>query len=177
MHTTIRRLNSLRRQHTNNPMNLTLVLAAIATVESCNNDDAIGRLGERSRYQIRPHLWRMFTASRLYSDYKVSTLVASNLCLHILSSLPASHRTIRDLAVCWNWGFTHYANVHFAYGNVPPSVKKYANKICTAYHRALLTRSVSKVRRNNSARSTSVPPTMPTPNNIPIRRDGKRTSS
>ena len=48
--------------------NLVLLIAALGVFESGNNDYAVGRAGEVSRYQILPSEWRTVTPHRQYTD-------------------------------------------------------------------------------------------------------------
>lgn len=139
-------------------MNILLLLAAIAQIESRNNDHAIGRLGEISRYQIRPHIWHLFTTSKRYSDPEISQLVATILIVYIIRSLPRDHRTMQDILVTYNWGIGHYSKVHFNYNKVPTNVKQYVNKVLKQYGSGsdkapLQPRIVSSIRVHNTGNS------------------------
>lgn len=144
-------------------MNILLLLAAIAQIESQNNDHAIGRLGEISRYQIRPHIWHLFTTSKRYADPEISELVATNLIIYIIRSLPRDHRTMQDILVTYNWGIGNYSKVHFNYNKVPTSVKQYVNKVLKQYgsrsdKAPLQPRVVSSIRahhKGNSSKSSN----------------------
>src|SRR6266850_799407 len=88
-------------------------LEAISMIESGNNDDAVGRAGEVSRYQIRPEVWRVFSQSSEYSNARVAASVAQQQ-LNWLSKFYLE-RTGRaaddfDLYVMWNAGPTYYSN-------------------------------------------------------------------
>ena len=50
--------------------------AALAEIESGGNDYAVGNVGEVSRYQIRPEVWRAYSSSRRYHDPAVALPIA-----------------------------------------------------------------------------------------------------
>jgi hypothetical protein len=91
-------------------------LAALAQIESGNNDRAIGRSGEVSRYQIMPSVWHHYSRSRRYQDPVEAARVAT---LH-LGTLAAYYRaetgqaaTNFDLYVLWNTRAGYYARHGF----------------------------------------------------------------
>lgn len=114
-------------------MNWLLLLVAIATIESGNNDKAVGRLGEISRYQIRPTTWAAYSKSKEYSNPVVAKEVALSFLKRIYAMLPAKSRTMRDVLVCYNWGIGNYRKVKFNYTKVPKQVKTYVNKVTKLY--------------------------------------------
>ncbi|MCL5097361.1 MAG: hypothetical protein M1608_07510 [Candidatus Omnitrophica bacterium] len=54
-------------------------LSALAWIESGNNDHAVGRVGEISRYQIRKSEWRKVTRSTRYTNPYIARTVAVRL--------------------------------------------------------------------------------------------------
>src|SRR2546426_8121216 len=48
--------------------NALTVREALGMIESGNNDRAVGRAGEISRYQIKKNVWRKYSSSSRYSD-------------------------------------------------------------------------------------------------------------
>lgn len=106
-------------------------LEALSLIESGDNDAAIGLVGEVSRYQIRPHLWREYSQNRAYRNPNLAAQVAQK---H-LASLEAIFRkqTGRapadfDLYVLWNAGPTYYAKVRFAQNRVSPVIQERARR-------------------------------------------------
>ena len=106
-------------------------LEALSLIESGDNDAAIGLVGEVSRYQIRPYLWREYSQNRAYRNPNLAAQVAQK---H-LASLEAIFRkqTGRapadfDLYVLWNAGPTYYAKIRFAQNRVSPVVKERARR-------------------------------------------------
>jgi hypothetical protein len=106
-------------------------LEAISMIESGNNDDAVGRAGEVSRYQIRPQVWRQFNQSSEYTNLRVATSVAQQH-LNWLSKfyLERTGRTAEDfdLYVMWNAGPTYYSNIGFARERVRPLIRNRAQR-------------------------------------------------
>jgi hypothetical protein len=98
-------------------------LEAISMIESGNNDRAVGRAGEVSRYQIKPEIWRQYSDSKAYRDPAMAAKVAAQ---H-LEDLETAFRTQAgreptdfDRYVLWNGGLTYYARLNFS----PKSVKR-----------------------------------------------------
>ena len=106
-------------------------LEALSLIESGNNDAAVGSLGEVSRYQIRPHIWRGYSASHSWRDSRVSALVAEN---HLKSLEDTFLRragrapTDFDLYVLWNAGPAYYAKMGFSPRRVHPVVRERAQR-------------------------------------------------
>lgn len=106
-------------------------LDALSLIESGNNDAAVGSLGEVSRYQIRPHIWREYSASRSWRDCRVSAQVAEN---HLKSLEDTFVRragrapTDFDTYVLWNAGPAYYAKVGFSPKRVHPVIRERAQR-------------------------------------------------
>ena len=106
-------------------------LEALSLIESGNNDAAVGSLGEVSRYQIRPHIWREYSASRSWRDSRVSAQVAENhlKCLEETFLKRAGRApTDFDSYVLWNAGPAYYAKVGFSPGRVHPVIRERAQR-------------------------------------------------
>ena len=106
-------------------------LEALSLIESGNNDAAVGSLGEVSRYQIKPRIWREYSSSRAWRDSRVSSQVAENY----LKSLEETFTrragrapTDFDLYVLWNAGPAYYAKVGFSAARVHPVVRERAQR-------------------------------------------------
>jgi hypothetical protein len=111
-------------------------LEAISMIESGNNDAAVGRAGEVSRYQIRPHVWRQFSGpaerhAAAYGDAAVAGAVAQRY----LDWLAKYYREATgrspddfDLYVMWNAGAAYYRRVEFTKERVHRSVRARANR-------------------------------------------------
>jgi hypothetical protein len=92
-------------------------LDAISMIETGNNDRAVGRAGEVSRYQIRPEVWQQYSESVAYGNRQIASTVAEKHMLYLESVFRA--RTGRaptdfDLYVLWNAGAGYYARIGFS---------------------------------------------------------------
>jgi hypothetical protein len=106
-------------------------LEALSLIESGNNDAAVGTLGEVSRYQIRPYIWREYSASRSWRDSRVSAQVAENhlKCLEETFAKRAGRApTDFDSYVLWNAGAAYYAKVGFSPARVHPAIRERAQR-------------------------------------------------
>ena len=106
-------------------------LEAISMLETGNNDSAVGRAGEVSRFQIMPRTWRHFTSSQAYSDKQLSTWVADQY-LGLLETT-FSHRAGRepsdfDRYVLWNAGPSYYERIGFSAARVHPVIAERAQR-------------------------------------------------
>lgn len=106
-------------------------LGAIGMLESGNDDRAVGRAGEVSRYQIKPGIWKRYTSLRNYHDIELSSLVARQY----LSDLEADFKkrtgrepTDFDRYVLWNAGPSYYARIGFSSTRVHPVVRERAQR-------------------------------------------------
>jgi hypothetical protein len=52
-------------------------LSALSLIESGGNDKMIGKVGEVSRYQVRPSIWQSVTKSRQFTQPVVARRVVS----------------------------------------------------------------------------------------------------
>lgn len=88
-------------------INLSILLSAIALVESGNDDNAIGRHGERSRYQITATVWRQHEKRWPFgaaTNPIVAKRVASrHLRWFVRNGIP---ETPWEMAYAWNCGRT-----------------------------------------------------------------------
>ena len=107
------------------------VLEALGLIESGNNDRAIGKDGEVSRYQILPAVWRKHTESRGYGDKATAGVVAQRH-LEFLQSRFRVHTgrdpSDFDLYVMWNAGVSYYKRVGFNARRVHPIIRERAGR-------------------------------------------------
>ena len=107
-------------------IDLALLLAAIAVVESNSEDAAIGAAGERGRYQITPAVWNEWMPFPPWSAYHCAFASAPHDGAHdpalsrwvaerhikytIIPELEKAGRqvTVFAIASCWNAGVTGY---------------------------------------------------------------------
>ena len=104
-------------------------LEAISMIETGNNDRAVGRAGEVSRYQIKPSVWKRYSASRNYHDHRLSAWVAAQYLEQLEASfLRQAGRppTDFDRYVLWNGGPSYYQRLGYASHRVHPTIRKRA---------------------------------------------------
>ncbi|HEY2328269.1 MAG TPA: hypothetical protein VGI63_00460 [Verrucomicrobiae bacterium] len=85
---------------------------ALGMIETANNDAEIGGLGEVSRYQIMPSVWRHYDDSRRYQDPDVSLAVAQQHWLALYTAFKkAAQREPSDfdMYVLWNTRHGYYS--------------------------------------------------------------------
>jgi hypothetical protein len=106
-------------------------LEALSMLETGDNDRAVGKAGEVSRYQLMPNIWRHYSQSRSYSNPEVSREIAAKHLAVLEGRFQA--RTGRepsdfDRYVLWNAGETYYAKIGFQAGRVHPVIRERANR-------------------------------------------------
>jgi len=93
------------------------LLEALSMIESGNNDRAIGRAGEVSRYQILPVVWKRYCQARNYGDKDMASCVAEE---HLgfqesrFRALSGREPTDFDRYVMWNAGVEYYRRTRFS---------------------------------------------------------------
>jgi hypothetical protein len=106
-------------------------LAALGMLESGDDDTAVGSFGEVSRYQIKPWIWRQYSACEEYQNRELSTQVAGR---HLAELQRIFRKRARrepddfDLYVLWNAGPTYYGKISFAQNRVHPVVRERARR-------------------------------------------------
>jgi hypothetical protein len=106
-------------------------LAAISMIETGDNDSAIGRAGEVSRYQIKPVVWHQYTDSNAYRDPRMSARVAAQHLEQletVFRTKTGREPTDFDRYVMWNGGMTYYASVKFSPKAVKAVIRERANR-------------------------------------------------
>lgn len=106
-------------------------LEALSMIESGDDDAAIGRAGEISRFQIMPSVWAHYSGSRSFRDCRVARDVAARHLSELTTwfqnraGRPASDF---DVYVLWNAGPTYYTKVGFKTSRVHPVVCERARR-------------------------------------------------
>lgn len=106
-------------------------LEALGLIETGNDDGAIGRAGEVSRYQIKPWVWHQYAKSEAYRNRQISSKVAEKYLTELEQTF--QKRTGRrpedfDLYVLWNAGPTYYGKVGFSKRRVHPVIRERAER-------------------------------------------------
>ena len=104
---------------------------ALGMVETGNNDREIGGLGEISRYQIMPSVWKQYSQSQYYQNPNVSLMVAQ---LHWSKLYAAFKKQAQrepsdfDMYVLWNTRYGYYASKGFNPARLSPAVHDRAQR-------------------------------------------------
>lgn len=122
------------------PIDYGALLYAIGCVESGNKDDAIGKDGERGRFQFTEATWTSLTplpfseAHNLPAARVVALKHLTDMERRIRRAGLTRGALIFELAVAWNAGEHNRAAVH------NPKVAGYANRVVLLYNTVLLRR-------------------------------------
>jgi len=106
-------------------------LEALSMIETGDDDSAIGQLGEISRFQIRPNVWRKYSQSSAFADRQVASLVAQKHVDYLESlfkSRAGREATDFDLYVLWNAGFSYYERHGFSSERIARLVRERARR-------------------------------------------------
>ena len=124
-------------------------------IESGNNDRAIGRDGEVSRYQILPRVWRQYSRSSTYTDPRQAAVIAQKH-LHFLDAAfrkkAGRDPTDFDRYVMWNAGLHYYQRAEFNPARVARVVRERAQRYVNLREQGDLAGNGSPKADTNSAR-------------------------
>jgi hypothetical protein len=104
---------------------------ALGMIETGNNDGAIGGLGEVSRYQIMPSVWKHYSTSRSYRNLDVATEVARQHWTSLyeyFKNKTEREPTNFDMYVLWNTRHGHYAAKEFTPARLNPVIRDRAQR-------------------------------------------------
>ena len=112
-------------------------IEALSMIETGDNDGAVGRAGEVSRFQIRPAVWRQYTQSTAYENTRIASVVAQKHLAYLESIF--RDRTGRepgdfDLYVLWNAGAGYYGRVGFSADRVNRVIRDRAQRYFNLCH-------------------------------------------
>jgi hypothetical protein len=111
---------------------------ALGAIETANNDRAVGRAGEVSRYQIMPSVWKQYSGSSHYRNPEVSRAVAQQHWSSLYSSFKKqAHREPNDfdMYVLWNTRYGYYASKGFNPARLHPVVRDSAQRFVNLIRR------------------------------------------
>jgi hypothetical protein len=106
-------------------------LDALSLIESGDNDSAIGCVGEVSRFQIKPQVWRNYTASQDYNNTQIAALVAEQHLRYlegVFRRRAGREPTDFDTYVLWNAGAAYYGRIGFSADRVHRRISERANR-------------------------------------------------
>ncbi len=120
-------------------INLAYLLVAIASVESGGNNLAVGKAGERSRFQISESVWRQHAGEKGVTAGDFATNAATHEVAHrvaeahvvwLARQLEAHKRpvTVEALALAWHLGAVGERN-----GPHTPAQVDYAARVAALY--------------------------------------------
>ena len=113
---------------------------ALSMIETGGDDREIGRLGEVSRYQIMPSVWRHYSDSRSYHDPETSAEVAQRHWTALYNSFKQqAHRepTDFDMYVLWNTHYGYYAKHGFDPARLTAIVSERAQRYVNLIQRGM----------------------------------------
>ena len=106
-------------------------LEALSMLETGDRDSAVGGVGELSRYQMQPSVWKQYSSSQAYRDPVVSGQVAGQH-LNFLESnfrrLAGREPSEFDVYVLWNAGLGYYSKRDFSPARVSPVIRERAER-------------------------------------------------
>lgn len=106
-------------------------LEALSMLETGDRDTAVGRVGEVSRYQMLPSVWKQYSSSESYRDPVVSRQVAGQHLGFLESNFrkqAGRDPSEFDVYVLWNAGLGYYAKRGFSPERVSPVVRERAER-------------------------------------------------
>lgn len=116
---------------------------ALGMIETGNKDHLIGGLGEVSRYQIMPSVWKVYSESHRYQDTNTATEVARQHWTSLydyFKKKTTREPTNFDMYVLWNTRFGYYAARGFEPARLHPVVRdraeRFANLVEDSQRRA-----------------------------------------
>jgi len=116
---------------------------ALGMIETGNNDSAVGGLGEVSRYQIMPSVWKAYSQSSKYRDIDAATEVAQKHWTSLYEYFKKKtdrEPTDFDMYVLWNTRYGYYSAKGFEPARLHPVVRdraqRFANLVEDSQRRA-----------------------------------------
>ena len=104
-------------------------LEALSMLETGDRDSAVGGVGEVSRYQMMPNVWKQYSSSQAYRDPVVSLQVAGQHLQFLESNFrrqAGREPSEFDIYVLWNAGLGYYAKRDFSPARVSPVIRERA---------------------------------------------------
>ena len=106
-------------------------LEALSMIESGDNDFAVGKAGEVSRYQLMPKTWRHYTKSKAYTDAAIAARIAAQHLAALETDFTARAGRVPtdfDRYVLWNAGPSYYRRIDYKSERVHPVIQERANR-------------------------------------------------
>ena len=106
-------------------------LEALSMLETGDRDSAVGGVGEVSRFQMLPSVWKKYSSSQAYHDPVVARQVAGQHLEFLESNFrkqSAREPSEFDVYVLWNAGLSYYAKRDFSPARVSPAIRERAER-------------------------------------------------
>ena len=106
-------------------------LEALSMLETGDRDSAVGGVGEVSRYQMLPSVWKKYSSSQAYHDPAVARQVAGQHLEFLESNFrkqAGREPSEFDVYVLWNAGLNYYAKRDFSPARVSPVIRERAER-------------------------------------------------
>lgn len=113
-------------------MNLPALLLALSIVESDCNDHAVGKLGEVSRYQIKPSLWKTYFPLSQATNPKNAEIVATAIIKKLSTQLETD--SVLLISAAYNYGTWRIIKVNCDFSKLPLRVRNYSLRVHNLYH-------------------------------------------
>jgi hypothetical protein len=113
-------------------------LNALGMIETGNDDRGIGGMGEISRFQIQPAIWKNYSKSDEYWDPGVSMDVARQHWAYLVGYFKQKtgrEPTDFDMYVLWNTRLGYYATKGFSPARISPIVQDRAQRFVNLVNR------------------------------------------
>jgi hypothetical protein len=113
-------------------------LNALGMIETGNDDRGIGGMGEISRYQIQPAIWKNYSKSDDYWNPEVSEEVARLHWAYLVSYFKQKtgrEPTDFDIYVMWNTRLGYYSAKGFSPSKISPVVQDRAQRFVNLVNR------------------------------------------
>jgi hypothetical protein len=120
-------------------MNVEAFLLALALVESGGDDLAIGKAGERGRYQISRAVWKQHAPKAWVFEQDIRQLWQSEVVAVMHIKWLASHtpegkaRTVRWTAAAWNCGLDRCQKARWRFERLPKTTQRFVWKVERRY--------------------------------------------
>ena len=113
-------------------------LFALGMIETGNDDRAIGRAGEISRYQLSPSVWKNYSKSLDYQNPSVSVWVVRQHWIYLAAYFQEKTGHAPDdydMYVLWNTRYGYYAHKGFSRQHISPIVQDRAQRFVNLVNR------------------------------------------
>lgn len=111
---------------------------ALGMIETGNNDREVGALGEVSRYQIHPVVWKAYSPSRDYTNPEISIQVARRhwaALARYFKDKTGRNPGDFDMYVLWNTRQGYYARRGFSPARISSVVRERAQRFVNLVNR------------------------------------------